>query len=117
MIKSTVQKGKILFIDKVATSGYILVMYISIKDFKNQLSELVHRAESGETIVVTRHGKAVAEIGPPTKKKSGIDFEAGKRFMEKYKIDKVVTYIAPDFDDPLPEDFLITPIIFPDETA
>lgn len=93
-------------------------MYISVKDFKNKFSELVHRAESGETIIVTRHGKAVAEIGPPPKKtKSGIDFEAGKRFMEKHKIDKVVTYIAPDFDDPLPEDFLISPITYPDETA
>lgn len=92
-------------------------MYISIKDFKDQLSELVHRAEGGETIIVTRHGKPVAEIGPPKKKKGGIDFEAGKRFMEKHKIDKIVTYIAPDFDDPLPEDFLITPITYPNETA
>jgi prevent-host-death family protein len=101
----------------VATGGYNLSMYISIKDFKNQLSDLVHRAEGGETIIVTRHGKAVAEIGPPKKMKGGIDFEAGKRFMEEHNIDRIITYIAPDFDDPLPEDFLTTPITFLDETA
>jgi antitoxin (DNA-binding transcriptional repressor) of toxin-antitoxin stability system len=57
-------------------------MYVSIKDVKSQLSELVHRAEGGETIIVTRHGKAVAEIGPPTKKKGGINFEAGRAYMK-----------------------------------
>lgn len=91
-------------------------MYVSVKDAKNQLSDLLHRAEAGEKIILTRHGKAVAEIGPVTKER-GIDFEAGRKFMEQHNIDKVVTYIAPDFDDPLPEDFLITPISFPDEIA
>lgn len=31
---------------------------------KNQLSELLDRVEQGETIVVTRHGKAVARLAP-----------------------------------------------------
>jgi prevent-host-death family protein len=84
-------------------------MYISIKDFKDQLSELVHRAEAGETIIVTRHGKPVAEIGPPTKKKGGINFEAGQAYLRELGVEKAVAYIAPDFDDPLPEDYLITP--------
>jgi antitoxin (DNA-binding transcriptional repressor) of toxin-antitoxin stability system len=92
-------------------------MYISVKDAKNRLSELLHRAEAGEKIILTRHGKPVVEMHRHEQKRGGIDFEAGRRFMKEHNIDRVVTYIAPDFDDPLPEDFLITPITFPDETA
>ncbi len=83
-------------------------MYISVKDAKNQLSELLHRAEAGEKVILTRHGKPVVELVPHSGK-GGIDFEAGKRWMEEHGIEKVVSYISPDFDDPLPEDFLITP--------
>ncbi len=83
-------------------------MYISVKDCKNQLSELIHRAENGESIVVTRHGKAVAEIGP-FRKKRGIDFDAGAKFLKELGVEKPFSYISPDFDDPLPEDYLITP--------
>jgi prevent-host-death family protein len=92
-------------------------MQISVKDAKNQLSELLHRVEAGEKVVLTRHGKPVIDLVPHQPKKGGINWEAGKRFMEEHKIDKIVSYIAPDFDDPLPEDFLITPITYPDETA
>jgi prevent-host-death family protein len=37
---------------------------ISIQALKSQLSALVAEAESGETIVVTRHNKPVAQLGP-----------------------------------------------------
>jgi prevent-host-death family protein len=84
-------------------------MEISIKEAKDQFSELVHLAEKGESVVVTRHGKAVAEIIPYKGKKRGINFEAGRQFLKEHGVDKVFSYIAPDFDDPLPEDFLITP--------
>ncbi len=93
----------------MATSGYNFYMYISIKEFKNQLSDLVHRAEGGETIIVTRHGKAVAEIGPPKQKKRGIDFDAGRAFLKELGVEKAFSFISPDFDDPLPEDFLNMP--------
>jgi prevent-host-death family protein len=86
-------------------------MQISIKDGKNKFSDLVHRAEAGETIVVTRHGKAVAEIVPYTEKKRGINWEALAAYKKKHGIENIVTFISPDFDDPLPEDFLITPTI------
>jgi prevent-host-death family protein len=40
----------------------------SIAELKNRLSELVQCAESGEEIVITRHGKAVAKlVGVETK--------------------------------------------------
>ena len=37
---------------------------ISIQDLKAQLSAVVADAESGSTIVVTRHNEAVAQLGP-----------------------------------------------------
>lgn len=37
---------------------------ISIQDLKAQLSGAVAEAESGRTIVVTRHNQPVAQLGP-----------------------------------------------------
>lgn len=37
---------------------------ISVAEAKNRLSELIVRAESGEEICVTRHGKPVARLEP-----------------------------------------------------
>jgi len=39
---------------------------ISIQDLKARLSSAVAEAESGETIVVTRHNQPVAQLGPPS---------------------------------------------------
>ena len=90
-----------------------MAMYISVKDAKNQLSELLHRAEAGEKIVLTRHGKPVVELRRHEKKRGGINFEAGRAFLKELGVEKAVTYIAPDFDDPFPEDYLITPTTDP----
>jgi antitoxin (DNA-binding transcriptional repressor) of toxin-antitoxin stability system len=86
-----------------------MTIHVSIKDAKNRLSELVRSVEKGERVVVTRRGEAVAEIGPPHGRKGGLNFEALERWRKERGGKAIVTYIAPDFDDPLPEDFLITP--------
>jgi prevent-host-death family protein len=39
----------------------------SIVEAKNQLSGLIDRALAGETVIITRHGTAVAEIRPVQK--------------------------------------------------
>ncbi|MHB1102778.1 MAG: type II toxin-antitoxin system Phd/YefM family antitoxin [Devosia sp.] len=39
-------------------------MNISVSDAKAQLTDLVRRAEEGEEIILTRHGRSVARIGP-----------------------------------------------------
>jgi prevent-host-death family protein len=41
-----------------------LEVNVSIADAKNRLPELIRSVEAGETIVITRHGKPVAQIGP-----------------------------------------------------
>ena len=38
---------------------------ISIQDLKAKLSSSVAEAESGETILITRHNQPVAKLGPP----------------------------------------------------
>ena len=37
-------------------------MFISVSDAKGQLTDLVRRAEAGDDVVLTRHGRAVARI-------------------------------------------------------
>jgi prevent-host-death family protein len=83
---------------------------VSIKDGKNHFPELVRKAENGETITITRNGTPVAELNPAKKRKGGIDWEAGERFLRERGIKRKKGWISPDFDDPLPEDFLITPL-------
>jgi len=83
---------------------------VNIKDAKNRLSELGRKAEAGETITVTRNGKPSFDLVPHKKKKGGTDWEAARAFKRAHGIDKFFGEMAPDFDDPLPEDFLITPL-------
>lgn len=82
---------------------------ISIRDAKNRLTELAREVEGGETIVVTRNGKPVLDL-VPHKKRGGFRWEAIEEFKRKHKIKKIVGRIPDDFDDPLPEDFLIRPL-------
>jgi prevent-host-death family protein len=39
-------------------------MQLAVREFKNRLPELLKRAEVGEEIVVTRHGRPVVRLGP-----------------------------------------------------
>lgn len=40
----------------------------SVADAKNTLPKLIDRALEGEEVVITRHGRAVAEIRPATRR-------------------------------------------------
>ena len=82
--------------------------HVSIKEAKDTLPALVRAVEAGEQVVITRNGKPVAEV-IPHERKGGIDFEGFRKWKEENGIDQLVGPIPDDFDDPLPEDFLITP--------
>jgi len=84
---------------------------VSIRDAKNRLTELARAVEEGETITVTRNGKPVFDLVPHRKPK-GLRWEAINEFKRKYKLRTIVGPIPEDFDDPLPEDFLIRPLPF-----
>ena len=85
-------------------------MNISIKDAKNRFSELIRRAEAGETVVITRDGKPVADVVVHQPREGGINFEALREYKRKHGIERFVTFIPDDFDDPLPEDILLRPL-------
>lgn len=86
---------------------------VSLREAQDRLDELAQDVEQGETVTVTRDGKPVFDIVPhqeSPEKKGGIDWEAGQAYLRSKGIINPVPYIAVDFDDPLPEDFLITPL-------
>lgn len=97
-------------VDDVAACGYIYGMKtVSIRDAKNRLTELAREVEEGEVIVVTRNGRPVLDL-VPHKKRGGLDLEAGEAYLRAKGIKRTEMYIADDFDDPLPEDFLLNPL-------
>lgn len=82
---------------------------VSIKDAKNRLTELARQVEKGETIVVTRNGKPVLDLVPHQPKR-GLRLEAVDEFKKRHGLQSIVTFLAEDFDAPLPEDFLLRPL-------
>jgi prevent-host-death family protein len=87
---------------------------VSMREAKNRLTELARRVEAGERVTVMRHGKPAFDL-VPHQKQGGIDLAAGDAYLRAKGLVRQKGWIAPDFDDPLPEDFLITPITYPDE--
>jgi prevent-host-death family protein len=89
---------------------------VSIRDAQQRFEELARDVEEGETVTVTRDGKPVFDLVPrdgavaqPARKK-GYDPEAGEAYLRSKGIVRVEGFIADDFDDPLPEDFLLRPL-------
>jgi prevent-host-death family protein len=58
-------------------------MRISITDAKSQLTALVRRAEAGEEIILTRHGRAAVRLVPL---KSMPDPKARRRLLEAVRM-------------------------------
>ena len=72
-------------------------------------------AEAGERIVLTRHGKPVADLVPHQATVAEKPMSLMDRYEAYHKANprKGIGWVADDFDDPLPEDFLLQP--FPDD--
>jgi prevent-host-death family protein len=97
-------------VDDVAACGYIgSKKTVSIRDAKNRLTELAREVEGGETVVVTRNGHPVFDM-VPHQKRGGLNLEAGQAYLRSRGITNPVPFISDDFDDPLPEDFLLKPL-------
>ena len=67
------------------------IIKISIAEAKSKLGALSRRAELGETIVITRHGKDVAMLGPAHPADG-----RGSSILGAWRNEKV--WIADDFD-------------------
>jgi prevent-host-death family protein len=70
----------------------------NLSEAKDQLSSLVDRAASGEEIVIAKHGKPLAKLGPVPSPK--------KLKPRKPSNTLGLTYMADDFDAPLPPELL-----------
>jgi len=70
---------------------------VNLYEAKTQLSSLVERAAQGEEIVIAKAGKPKARLVPVGPKGKGTRMPGG---------DEGKIWIAPDFDDPLPDDIL-----------
>lgn len=73
---------------------------INLYEAKSHLSELVDRAAAGEEIVIAKSGKPMARLVPVAKGNKRRSNAFGKNLMG-------VTYIAPDFYEDIPLDFLL----------
>ena len=82
---------------------------VPVKEAKAKLTELIRAAEAGERIVLTRHGKPVADLVPHAEEKPMSFMERYEAWHAAHPTDRV-GWISPDFDDPLPEDFLLQPL-------
>ena len=68
---------------------------VNLYEAKTNLSKLVERAAAGEEIVIAKAGKPKAVLMP---------YRPGKRRLGQNFLG--ITYIAEDFDAPLPDDLL-----------
>ena len=71
---------------------------VNLYEAKTQLSSLVERAAKGEEIVIAKAGKPMARLIAMTQEPK-LPRKSGQNLLE-------ITYIAEDFDAPLPEDVL-----------
>lgn len=81
---------------------------VSVREARDRLTALLRDVEQGVSVIITRNGKPIAELAAP-RRKGGLDFEALRRWKAERGIDRIFGEPSLDFDDPLPEDFLITP--------
>lgn len=72
-------------------------MEVNIDAAKAQLSHLVDRANAGEEVVITRHGRPVARLVP---------VETARPNRKLGLLKGQGYWIADDFDAPLPDDLL-----------
>jgi prevent-host-death family protein len=74
---------------------------VNLYEAKTHLSSLVERAAKGEEIVIAKSGKPLAKLTPVSVE------EKAQTPLRKFGQNLLgITYIADDFDAPLPEDVL-----------
>jgi prevent-host-death family protein len=72
------------------------VAVVNIHEAKTHLSRLVEQALQGEEIIIAKSGKPLVKLAP-------IEADSAPR---PWGTMKGLIHMAPDFDDPLPDDLL-----------
>jgi antitoxin (DNA-binding transcriptional repressor) of toxin-antitoxin stability system len=88
---------------------FALMHHVTLAEMKDRFVELADAVEAGETVVVTRDGRPILDL-VPHRARTGLNLAALDAFKMERGIERVVLSIADDFDEPLPEDFLLTPL-------
>lgn len=81
--------------------GPVEAVQVNLYEAKTQLSSLVDRAAKGEEFVIAKAGKPMARLSA-----FAVADEAPKPLRKFGQNLLGITYIADDFDAPLPEDVL-----------
>ena len=66
-------------------------MDVSIAEAKNNLPKLIRAVEAGESVVITRNGKPVAQLSPPPQLRRQVRFDAMRDRIR----------LLPGWDDPV----------------
>jgi prevent-host-death family protein len=82
---------------------------VAVKEAKAKLTELLRAVEAGEKIVLTRHGKPVADLVPHAEDKPMSVLDRVKVWRDANP-GPDIGWVSPDFDEPLPWDFLLQPL-------
>ena len=72
-------------------------MNVTTAEAKNRLPELIRVVEDGEPVVITRHGRPVAQIALPPKPAHKVRFDGMKGRIR----------LLPGWDDPITEEELL----------
>jgi prevent-host-death family protein len=82
-------------------------MEMSVREARAQFAHALAAAARGERVTITKNGSPVAELGPPTPKKGGIDWDRLERVRRERGLDKLPPdprsdeeWFA-DFNDPI----------------
>jgi prevent-host-death family protein len=59
-------------------------MEVSIAEAKNRLTRLIRAVEEGESIIITRNGKPVAQIAPPPPERRKVRFGSMRQRIRLY---------------------------------
>lgn len=76
----------------------MVMKQVGLAEAKATLSALLDRVEKGETIVITRHNEAVAELRPVAAPR--------KQKLRPWGLYEGQFTVPDDFNDPLPDDLL-----------
>jgi prevent-host-death family protein len=79
---------------------------VNLTEAKVRLSGLVERAAKGEEFVIARAGKPLARLTAFAEAETHVALDGPKIYREFGKNLLGITYIADDFDAPLPEEVL-----------
>jgi prevent-host-death family protein len=72
-------------------------MNVSTAEAKNRLTELIRIVADGEQVVITRHGRSVAQLVPPPAEPRKARFDGMKGRIR----------LLPGWDDPITEEELL----------